>query len=124
MGAELSPRSDEYLAIARGRLAIAESAASTDGGAAVSLAYYAMLNAANAALSERDRYARTHKGTWLLMDELFGDALPPGLLAVVRRAQPMRESTDYGAVQYDAEAAGEVIATARRFVDAVEALFS
>lgn len=30
----------------------------------VSAAYYAMLNAARAALSERGEYAKTHGGTW------------------------------------------------------------
>jgi uncharacterized protein (UPF0332 family) len=33
---------------------------------AVSAAYYAMLYAARAALSERDEYARTHRGAWHL----------------------------------------------------------
>lgn len=120
----MSPRSDEYMEQARRRLASAETLAESDGGAAVSLAYSAMLNAANAALSERDRYARTHKGTWLLVDELFAAELPDGLVAAARAVQPLRESTDYGAVQYDADAAHEVIETARRFLDAVDALFS
>ena len=33
----------------------------------VSAAYYAMLNAARAALSERGEYAKTHSGTWTLL---------------------------------------------------------
>ena len=38
---------------------------------AVSLAYYAMLYAARAALSEEDAYAKTHVGTWGLFRETF-----------------------------------------------------
>src|SRR3954451_16725309 len=38
---------------------------------AVSTAYYAMLYAARAALSERDRHARSHAGTWGLFREEF-----------------------------------------------------
>jgi hypothetical protein len=38
---------------------------------AVSTAYYAMLYAARAALSERDEYARTHGGTWHLFHERY-----------------------------------------------------
>jgi uncharacterized protein (UPF0332 family) len=37
----------------------------------VSAAYYAMLYAARAALSEQDRYAKTHSGTWTLFRETF-----------------------------------------------------
>ena len=38
---------------------------------AVSTACYAMLYAARAALSERDRHARSHAGTWGLFREEF-----------------------------------------------------
>ena len=37
----------------------------------VSTAYYAMLNAANAALSERGEHAKTHSGTWTLFSRVF-----------------------------------------------------
>jgi uncharacterized protein (UPF0332 family) len=38
---------------------------------AISTAYYAMLYAARAALSERDRHARSHAGSWSLFREEF-----------------------------------------------------
>ena len=52
----MSPRSEEFMAVARERAALAATAlgAGSPGGA-VSAAYYAMLYAARAALSEEDR---------------------------------------------------------------------
>jgi uncharacterized protein (UPF0332 family) len=40
-------------------------------GPAVSDAYYAILYAARAALSERDRNAKTHRGIWAIVSEEF-----------------------------------------------------
>jgi uncharacterized protein (UPF0332 family) len=63
----VSPRSEELLARARDGVASAQLLLSGGHGAtAVSAAYYAMLYAARAALSERDRNARSHAGTWRL----------------------------------------------------------
>ncbi len=39
--------------------------------AAVGLAYYAMLYAARAVLSEEDLYAKTHSGSWTLFNDAF-----------------------------------------------------
>ncbi|MGH2963249.1 MAG: HEPN domain-containing protein [Solirubrobacterales bacterium] len=61
----MSPRSAEFLAEARKRLRTARAALGVrDPAGAVSAAYYAMLYAVRAALSEEDRYAKTHAGTW------------------------------------------------------------
>jgi uncharacterized protein (UPF0332 family) len=61
----VSPRSDELLARARDGVAAARALVDAGHAAtAVSTAYYAMLYAARAALSERDVNARTHAGTW------------------------------------------------------------
>jgi uncharacterized protein (UPF0332 family) len=49
----VSPRSDELLDAAARRLKAAAAAAHEDPSGAISLAYYAMLYAARAALSER-----------------------------------------------------------------------
>jgi predicted nucleotidyltransferase len=68
----MSPRSKEFMDGARERLAAART--NLDANlpyVAVGLAYYAMLYAARAALSEEDRYAKTHSGTWTLFRELF-----------------------------------------------------
>lgn len=60
------------MAVARDRLTLASIAlAAGSYGGAVSAAYYAMLNAARAALSEEDSYAKTHSGTWTLFRETF-----------------------------------------------------
>jgi uncharacterized protein (UPF0332 family) len=78
----MSPRSQEFFAEAERRLAAATLVRERGlNAAAVSAAYYAMLYAARAALSEHDRIARTHSGTWQLLREEFvftgvlGDAL-------------------------------------------------
>jgi uncharacterized protein (UPF0332 family) len=59
----VSARSAEFLDEARKRLRTARAALGVDDPAgAVSAAYYAMLYAVRAALSEEDRYAKTHAG--------------------------------------------------------------
>ena len=68
----MSPRSVEFMDQARDRAVIARvllAAGHPEG--AVSAAYYAMLYAARAALSEGDEYARTHGGTWHLFFERY-----------------------------------------------------
>ena len=63
----MSPRSEEFMVQARERAqAAGEILADKHLEVAVSVAYYAMLNAARAALSEDDAHARTHRGTWHL----------------------------------------------------------
>ena len=80
----MTPRSKEFYDRARERLEGARK--NLDQGEhaiAVGAAYYAMLYGARAALSERDRHAKTHRGTWnLLRQTLVADAsLPPDLVA-------------------------------------------
>ena len=59
----MSPRSQEFIEQARDRAAAAaELLAGAHLEAAVSAAYYSMLYAARAALSERDEHARTIAG--------------------------------------------------------------
>ncbi len=68
----MSPRSEELLASAEERLAGARDLLVTghpETSAAV--AYYAMLYAARAALSERGLNAKTHRGTWAIFRESF-----------------------------------------------------
>ncbi len=94
-----------------------------DNGSLVSIAYYAMLYAARAALSEDDIEARRHAGTWLRFREHFvlNGRFDPAL-ALGPSVQALREAADYGAVTPDDEPTAEAIDRARRFVRGVEEL--
>lgn len=123
----MSPRSEEFAASARDRLALARVA--LDGGhpeGAVSAAYYAMLYAARAALSEEGVHAKTHRGTWTAFREAF---VPTGrfdakLEKAVRGTQRQREAADYDALQLGDDRATEIVELAERFVAAVEAMLA
>jgi uncharacterized protein (UPF0332 family) len=111
----------------RAREGLASAQLLLDGGHAattVSTAYYAMLYAARAALSEAERHARSHAGTWGLVREQFvlTGNFDESLWKAAQRAQARREASDYGAAVFDREEARELVATARRFVEAVERL--
>jgi uncharacterized protein (UPF0332 family) len=118
----VSPRSEELAEQARERLAAARDA--IDSGhfsVAVAVAYYAMLYAARAALSERDLNAKTHGGTWSLFAEhLVKDGpLDPELSAKSREIERLRYQADYDAAAFDRETAESVLGDAERFVGAV-----
>lgn len=118
----MSPRSAELLM--RAREGVASARTQTEAGhaaTAVSTAYYAMLYAARAALSERDAQARTHAGTWQRFREQFvaSGEFDAGLAAAAQRAQSRREASDYAAASFDLAEAREIVATAERFVEAV-----
>src|SRR3954468_11564631 len=91
---------------------------------AISTAYYAMLYAARAALSERDRTARSHAGTWALFREEFvlRGEFDENLAQAAQRAQARREASDYAAERFEMAEAQELVATAERFIGAVEGL--
>jgi uncharacterized protein (UPF0332 family) len=121
----MSPRSTEFLDAAHRRLAMARRGLGVDPASVVSLAYYAMLYAARAGLSERDLYAKTHGGTWYLFRDTFvlTDQFDGALAAAVQKTQPDRERADYeawAATDADAEA---IVELAARFIAAVEAMF-
>jgi uncharacterized protein (UPF0332 family) len=104
----VSPRSTEFLERAHDRLASAKAVLG-DGfpATAVGAAYYAMLYAARAALSEEDLSARTHRGTWALFRErlVLSGRVAPEILERAQEGQRMRESADYeGRDPSDAEA--------------------
>jgi len=108
---------------ARERLAAAQEAlAAGHPSVAVSVAYYAMLNAARAALSEDDEHARTHAGTWNLFRRRYvvTDAFDQHLFARAHQAQEAREQGDYEAVRHSDEAAAQIVASAAEFIAAVE----
>ena len=121
----MSPRSAEFLAAAR-RLDTASDALKTDAGSALSLAYYAMLYAARAALSERDTYAKTNSSTWDRFHHEFvdGGEFDAELASEARKVQPERENADYEAWLVPAEEAERVVELAGRFISAVDAMLA
>lgn len=110
------------MAGARDRLAAARAAltAGFDSNA-ISAAYYAMLYAARAALSEEERYSKTHSGTWGLFRETFvvPGRFEPALYEDAHRTQQLREGTDYDAVIAPRAKAEQTVDLADRFVAAV-----
>jgi uncharacterized protein (UPF0332 family) len=121
------PRSIELLA--RAREGVAAASTLVDAGhaaAAVSTAYYAMLYAARAALSERDVSARIHAGTWQRFRDEFvvSGAFDAQLSAAAQRAQSRREASDYAAATFELDEARELVGTADRFVEAVVRMIS
>jgi uncharacterized protein (UPF0332 family) len=119
----MSPRSDEFMDQARDRAKLARVALdSRHLEGAVSAAYYAMLYAARAALSERDEYARTHGGTWHLFHERYvtTGAFDQHLHAMAQGSQRTREEGDYEAITPDRDEAERLVSGAGDFIAAVE----
>jgi uncharacterized protein (UPF0332 family) len=103
------------------------SRASLDAGfpsSAVSAAYYAMLYAARAALSEEERNAKTHRGVWSLFSEVFvtSGRFERELFAAAQRAQDLREAADYEAGIISPERPDAVLVDSGRFVAAVASM--
>lgn len=121
----MSPRSEEFLASAKRRLRSAHAELEFDAPeVALGVAYYAMLYAARAALSEADRHAKTHSGTWNLFRQTFvvSGQFDKQLAAAAQALQQPREAADYDAAAVSEEFAVETLRTAERFVAAVEEL--
>ena len=121
----MSPRSEEFLSGARERLAGARDAlAAGHAELAVSAAYYAIFYAARAALSERDRYAKTHSGVWGLFAETFvtDGSFDAKLYREARSAEEHRLSGDYEAATFSTDLAAAQIDAASRFIEAVIAM--
>jgi uncharacterized protein (UPF0332 family) len=93
--------------------------------AAVSAAYYAMLYAARAALSERDEYARRHGGTWHLFHQRFvATGAFDQHLSLAQRAQEAREQGDYEAITPPETEAKSYVDGAADFIAAVEQMLA
>ncbi len=121
----MKPRSAESLGRAHDSMAWARQTLEGElPGLAVSPAYYAMLHAAHAALSEEDLYAKTHSGTWTLLRRAFvlTGRLDAGLAASAEQAQRVREQSDYGGVRVTPSEATAAVRSAERFVVAMEEL--
>lgn len=123
----MSPRSEELIEEARARVSEAHRALAADLlASAVSAAYYATLYAARAALSEGDRYAKTHGGTWTLFSELFvaTQRFDRELYAAAQKARETREASDYDAQHATPAEAAAIVAQAKQFVAAIESLLA
>jgi uncharacterized protein (UPF0332 family) len=123
----VSPRSEELFDSARQRLQGAKnSLRAGDWELAISAAYYAMLYAARAALSENDESARTHRGTWKLFRERYvlTDAFDDDLFRLAQNAQTAREKGDYEAVKQSEEQAQRFVDGAGDFIAAVERMLA
>jgi len=118
----VSPRSSEFLAAARDRLAAA--VAVVDDSPATALTS-AMLYTARAALSEDHISTTTHRGTWHEFRRTFVDTgkVAPELATAAQNTQPKREQADYDAWVVPAGDAREAIDVARALIAAVERLF-
>jgi len=119
----MSPRSTEFLEVARRRLNAARSVLDEDPSTALSAAYYAMLYAVRAALSEREINVRTHRGAWHEFRRTF---VEPGdfderLAAAAHAVQPEREQADYDAWIAPTDEARRMIELAEAFLSAIEA---
>jgi len=122
---EMRPRTRELLEEAHERLDAARLSVDAEiGTPAVSLAYYAALDAARAALSEEDRHTRSHKGTWGLFRETFvvTGRFDAHLHGAAHAVQKKREYADYAPVRFTFEEARAIFETCERFVTAVEAM--
>lgn len=121
----MSPRSDELLASASEWLSIAEAAlkAGFPAGAAAE-AYYAIVYAARAALSEDDRNAKTHHGIWSLFGELYVKTgrFDPSTYQAARSAEERRRDVHYEGMVPSNEEGRRAVEDARKFIDAVSAL--
>jgi uncharacterized protein (UPF0332 family) len=121
----LSPRSKEFYDRARERLEGArKNLAQGEYAIAVGAAYYAMLYGARAALSERDRYAKTHRGTWnLLRQTVVADGLLPAeVVADAERIAELREGADYDALVVERAHAERAVDAANRFLSTLDEL--
>lgn len=119
----MSPRSKEFYDRARERLSGAKKNLDQEEYAiAVGAAYYAMLYGARAALSERDRYAKTHRGNWnLLRQTLVAEgSFPPDLVKEAERLAELREAADYDALPVERGQAERAVDSAQRFLSALD----
>ncbi len=123
----MSPRSQEFMDQARDRLRQAQQGLGEGFvTGTVSIAYYAMLYAARAALSESDEYARTHGGTWHLFHRRYvvTDAFDQHLYTLAQRAQKTREQGDYEAVTPKPDEAKAIVDGAAEFIAAIEGMLA
>ncbi len=118
-------RSQELMEKARSWLAAARKIVELGHlSSAVSSAYFSMLYAARAALSEHDEYACRDGETWNLFHRRFvaGDAFDQHLHSLAQQAREARERADYEAKAPSDDDAKRYVEGAAGFLAAVEAM--
>lgn len=123
----MSPRSEEFMEQAQERVEAArEALAAGHLSVAVSVAYYAMLNAARAALSESDENTRTHRGAWNAFRSRYviTDAFDARLFTMAQHAQVAREAGDYAAIAPSEDEARSYVDGAGEFITAVKQMLA
>lgn len=121
----VSARTSEYMEEARRWLRAAQLTLREGEVVAVPhAAYYAALNASRAALSQENRFARTHRGNWHLFRELFalGGRVDAGLASRAEALQELRIDADYNAKPPTADQAREAVEIAEQLIAAIEPL--
>lgn len=118
----VKPRTRELIERSRERLRWLDDTERTSRQLAVVVAYYAMIYAARAALSEADVDARRHSGTWGAFGKAFvlSGKFDPVLAARGAKTQELREKVDYRAETLSEDQIDRALADARRFVAEVE----
>ncbi len=119
----MSPRSQEYRTKAHERLSAARDVlAAGHPEACVTMAYYAGLHAARAALSEHDLNARSHSGLWHLLRQnvTASGEIADDLVVPLQRAQKLREGVDYNLRDVSDEEARALLGAAERLIAAVD----
>jgi len=117
----VSERTEEYLRDARGALAMARAGLEIgEQNQAIARAYDAMFLMARAALSEEDRFARTHDGTWHLHHDLLvkPGRFPADLHRRARTAEKWQYQVDYESGRYTFDQGRETVELAERFLAA------
>lgn len=91
---------------------------------AAAAAYYAMLYAARAALSEEERNAKTHRGSWALFSESFvaTGRVDKDLYDAAQTARELREASDYRAGGASDSEARRAVEAAERFLTKIASL--
>jgi uncharacterized protein (UPF0332 family)/predicted nucleotidyltransferase len=124
-GDGLMTRTHDFLERAETKLRVARAALGVQASeSTISSSYYAAFNAARAALSEQNLYARTHGGTWHLVQEhlVAPGHIPAELAAAVAALEELRVDADYNALFFSDHQGREALDAAERFVAAVREL--
>jgi uncharacterized protein (UPF0332 family) len=119
----MTPRPEAFLVQARDRVEDATRILPlVHPAVVVTTAYHAMLNAARAALADRDIYPKTDRGVWSHLDSdlVAAGEFDRDLSDLAMRAWSAFERVDREADPADPAEAAELVAGAAEFVAAVE----
>jgi uncharacterized protein (UPF0332 family)/predicted nucleotidyltransferase len=124
--ADMKPRSWQRFEKAMERVAFAERGLEwgDDPSGVVSTAYYGMVYAGSAALSEEDLHPRTHAGHWHEFRRVFVDTdrLGKDVAMMAASARKARQDADYTPAKPDPTTVEITVRDSRRFLEAVGSL--